>query len=114
MTLQFDNQKLIDVLNNVADTCTHYSNACLVPENVPVVIDCIKLDVYCSTICKLAVSLLTKGSPHAQKMLKECIDVCNFSATEYEKHAQYHEHSNECAIACRACAEVCSSVFENK
>ena len=109
-----ENQKLIAALNNVAEKCTHYSKACLVPENVPVVIDCIKLDVYCSTICKLAVSLLTNDSPHAKQMLKECIDVCNSSATEYEKHAQYHEHSNECAIACRACAAVCSPVFENE
>ena len=114
MTGHQKNQKLIDVLNNVAAKCTYYSKACLVPENVPVLIDCIKLDVYCSTICKLAVSLLTKDSPHAKKMLKECIDVCNSSAAEYEKYAHFHEHSNACALACRACAEVCSSVFENE
>jgi len=102
------NQSLIDALYTCASECNHCATACLEEQDVKMLARCIKLDLDCADICKLAATYLERGSEHAEHLLRECAEICQACAEECEKHAQHGmEHCRRCAEACRQCAEAC-------
>ena|SRR5829696_9223564 len=102
------NQGLIDVLAKCAAECNHCAIACLDEQDVKMLTRCIKLDIDCAEICKLAASYVSRGSEHTQHILNECAEICDACAEECEKHS-HMEHCRKCAGYCRHCAEVCHS-----
>jgi hypothetical protein len=102
------NQGLINALAKCAAECSHCFTACLGEQDVKMLARCIKLDVDCAEICKLAISFVSRGSEHSQHILNECAEICNACAEECEKHV-HMEHCIQCAEACRLCAEQCHS-----
>ena len=103
--------QLIQALNDCAVECNHCSTACLEEENVKMLSRCIKLDIDCAEICRLAAGFLARGSEHARHILKECAEICRECAEECEKHAHHHDHCKQCAEACRNCAAACEAVL---
>jgi hypothetical protein len=102
------NQGLIDALTKCAAECCHCAIACLEEQDVKTLARCIKLDIDCAEICKLAISYVARGSEHAQHILDECAEICEACADECEKHS-HMEHCRRCAEVCRSCAEQCHS-----
>lgn len=102
------NRRLITTLANCAAECSHCATACLEEEDVKKLARCIKLDIDCAEICRLAISFVSRGSEHADHILHECADICAACAEECEKHSKM-EHCKRCAEICRECAELCHS-----
>jgi hypothetical protein len=103
------NQSLIDTLNNCATECSHCAMACLDENDVKMLAGCIKLNIDCAEVCRLAASLLSRGSEHGIHLLSECAEICNACARECKKHS-HMEHCRKCAEVCFNCAEECTSV----
>ncbi len=100
------NKELISMLNECAAECNHCTSACLEEQDVKMLAKCIKLEIDCAEICRLATSFLARGSEHAEHILKECAEICEACAKECESHS-HMEHCKKCAEVCRKCAEAC-------
>ena len=103
------NQGMIDALNNCATECSHCAMACLDEQDVKMLTTCIKLNIDCAEVCRLTVSLLSRGSQHGHHLLKECIEICEACATECDRHS-HMEHCKKCAAVCRDCVEECTAM----
>ena len=66
---------------------------------------CIALDMDCEQICRLAASLMARGSQFADAACQLCAQVCEACGQECDKHQ--HDHCQACAQACKRCAEEC-------
>jgi hypothetical protein len=102
------NGELMDALAKCAAECNHCATACLDEQDVKMLSRCIKLDIDCAEICKLAASYVARGSEHVQHILNECAEICEACGEECDKHS-HMEHCKRCAEECRRCAEVCHS-----
>lgn len=71
---------------------------------------CIKLDMDCAQICRLAASYMARGSEFAQMLCRLCADLCQTCAEECAKHQM--AHCQRCAQVCRRCADECSRMAE--
>lgn len=100
-------KETIDLLLECATECNHCASACLDEQDVKMLARCIKLDLDCAEICYLTASFLSRGSEHAEHLMKECAEICEDCAKECEKH-QHMEHCKRCAEICHECAEACS------
>lgn len=100
---KYDN--CIKVCNACADACDHCSVACLGESGVDRLARCIRLDIDCAALCRLAAGAMARGSEFAGAICRVCAEVCDACAEECEKHD--HDHCRECARACRECAEEC-------
>ena len=98
-------ESCIDACNECADACDHCASACLDEKNVTAMARCIKLDMDCAAICRLAVSYMARGSEFAREICKLCAQVCDECAEECSRHKM--DHCQACADACRRCAEEC-------
>lgn len=101
------NTKLIQVINQCADTCDYCASSCLQEKDVTMMANCIRLDMECASICKTTALLLHLESNHVNAACQLCADICSACADECEKHE--HEHCKKCAAICRECAEQCMS-----
>jgi hypothetical protein len=100
-------QKCIDACYSCAETCDVCASKCLDEEEVKALARCIRLDIDCADICRMAATYMSRGSEFARKMCGLCADVCNACADECEKH-KHMEHCKKCAEACRYCAGECT------
>lgn len=103
-----DLEKCIKACNACADACDHCSVACLEEKNVADMDDCIRLDIDCAALCRLASAFMARESMCATTLCRACAEVCNACADECEKHD--HDHCKRCAKACRECATACQSM----
>jgi hypothetical protein len=67
--------------------------------------NCIRLDRDCADACRVAATLMSRGSQFAQQLCALCAAICDACAKECERHEA--EHCRRCASACRRCAEEC-------
>lgn len=98
-------QSCLDACNACADACDHCATACLAEEHVGMLAECIRNDLDCAAICRLAAGFMARGSIHAAEVCALCAHICDTCAKECEKHE--HDHCQACAAACRKCAEEC-------
>lgn len=101
-----NHKNLLNALNECAIECSHCASDCLEVEDAKSLAKCIKLNLDCAEICRLAISFIARGSEHADHILKECADICEACAMECEKHTHL-AHCKKCAEACRKCAKEC-------
>lgn len=85
--------------------CDHCAVSCLDESDVKNMTRCIKLDMDCAQICRLAASYMARGSEFAQTICQVCADLCEACGQECAKHQM--DHCQRCAQACRKCAEAC-------
>ncbi|WP_046368662.1 four-helix bundle copper-binding protein [Flavihumibacter petaseus] len=98
---------LLKALNNCAAACHFCAVSCLDEPAVANLVACIKTDLDCAAICLAAHGFVSRISPHAPHVLRECAEICALCAAECEKHAAHMDHCRLCAEACRACEEAC-------
>ncbi|HEX6265313.1 MAG TPA: four-helix bundle copper-binding protein [Burkholderiales bacterium] len=98
-------QSCIDACNDCAVACDHCAASCLNEKDVKAMARCIRLDMDCAALCRLAAGYMARGSELAGMICETCADVCDACAQECEKHSM--DHCRECAQACRRCAEEC-------
>ena len=109
--IQERNDRILAALNNCTAACLYCASSCLDEKSVGMLIKCIRLDLDCAGICRLAADFIARGSDHQVHILKECVEICDACAAECEKHAAHGmEHCRLCAEACRLCAEICREV----
>jgi hypothetical protein len=95
----------IEACNACADACDHCAAACLAEQDVKAMAECIRLDLDCADICRMAAAYMARGSDFAHALCALCADVCDACGDECAKHA--HDHCQACAEACRRCADEC-------
>lgn len=98
-------ESCIEACNACADACDHCAAACLAEPDVKKMAECIRLDMDCAAICRLASGYMARGSSFAQDVCGLCADVCEACGAECAKHPQ--DHCQACADVCRRCAEEC-------
>lgn len=95
----------IDACYTCAAACDHCATACLSEPDPSMMADCIRSDLDCADVCRLAAAAMARGSDSMKEICALCADLCDRCATECEKHD--HDHCQECAKACRDCANEC-------
>jgi hypothetical protein len=95
----------IDACYACAATCDHCAAACLNESDPKPMAECIRLDVDCAEICRLAAGYMARGSSQSALICRTCAEICDACGAECERHD--HDHCKECAEACRRCAEEC-------
>lgn len=95
----------ISACNACADACDHCAVACLGESGVSDLARCIRLDIDCAALCRLAAGFMARDSECTGSICRLCAEVCDACAEECEKHD--HDHCRQCAQACRDCAAKC-------
>lgn len=95
--------------------CSTCADACLGEGNVADLVNCIRLNLDCATICQAAGTVMARPSGMAwlsvQAQIAACMTACRLCGDECARHAGMHEHCRACAQACRACEDVCEEVL---
>jgi tryptophanase len=91
--------------NACADACDSCAAACLKESDLAAMAECIRLDLDCAAICRLAAGYMARGSTRARDICRLCADVCEACGAECAKHKL--DHCQRCAEACRACVAEC-------
>ena len=68
---------------------------------------CIRLCRDCADICLLSGALMSRNSPFAEQICRQCAEVCDACAETCEAHAPHHPMCGDCAKECRRCADLC-------
>jgi hypothetical protein len=94
--------------NACADACDHCAASCLQEDNVKMMARCIALDIDCAQICRLAASVMARGSEMSPQVCEVCALICEACGEECARHEA--AHCQECAEACRRCAQECRAM----
>lgn len=95
----------IDACYASAAACDHCAASCLQEQDIKPMARCIALDMDCAQVCRLAASLMARGSEFASALCTLCADICAACGDECGKHSM--DHCQQCAQACRRCADEC-------
>lgn len=98
-------QSCIDACYACASECDHCAVSCLDEQDASSMARCVKLDMDCAAMCRLAASYMARGSEFAQSICRLCAEICEACGEECAKHEM--EHCQRCAEVCRTCAEEC-------
>lgn len=98
-------QRCIEACYLCAAACDNCAASCLKEEHIDMMRDCIRLDMQCANLCRLAAQFMAQDSDEAKKLCLLCAEVCQKCAAECGKHQ--HDHCQHCAQACQRCAEEC-------
>ena len=98
-------QSCIDACYACATACDHCAVSCLAESDPKPMAECIKLDIDCAEMCRLAAGYMGRGSALVSTICHTCAEVCEACGDECDRHD--HAHCRECAEACRRCAEEC-------
>lgn len=98
-------QSCIQACYACAAACDHCATACLAEDDVKQMARCIRLDLDCADICRMAAAYMARDSELARNVCRLCAEVCEACGEECAKHDP--DHCQQCADACRRCAEEC-------
>jgi hypothetical protein len=98
-------QSCITACQECANACDHCATACLTEPNAAEMARCVRLDMDCAQLCRLAAGFMARGSELAAQLCQVCADVCEACGEECARHK--NDHCQKCAEACRRCAEEC-------
>lgn len=99
------NQEILNKLSNCINACNYCADACLDEDNVKMMVQCIRIDRVCASVCATLADVLATKHKNVKGLLDYCIQICEECAQECEKHE--HQHCKDCARACRECADAC-------
>lgn len=94
-------QSCIQACDACAAACDHCAAACLSEPDAAQMVECIRHDMDCADICRLASAVMARGSRRAKELCSLCASICDACAAECEKHQ--HEHCKQCAEASELC-----------
>ncbi|MGI4849763.1 MAG: four-helix bundle copper-binding protein [Janthinobacterium lividum] len=64
----------------------------------------------CAQMCLVHADFMTRRSPHAAHIARECAEICGACAALCEEHADPDGEMARCAAACRKCEASCSAM----
>jgi hypothetical protein len=94
--------------NQCAAACLDCVNACLEENDQKRMVDCIKLDMECADLCRLAAASIARADKHMREICSLCAVVCKSCTIECTKHLS--EHCQRCAEACQRCSDACTGM----
>ncbi|MBL7750922.1 MAG: four-helix bundle copper-binding protein [Chitinophagaceae bacterium] len=100
-------EPLVQTLTQCAKHCDLCASACLHEEYVGMMVECIRLNLACSSMCQALAKLLIFESPQINALAIACSQIGTACAQECAKHSQ--DHCQECARVCQEMAEQCGS-----
>lgn len=104
--MEFEKLKAcIEACNRCAVYCDRCAVSCLQEENVQAMSECIRQDMHCAQLCRLAVTFMAQDSEYARDICSLCAKACRRCAEECGKHE--FDHCQQCAEACYRCADEC-------
>jgi len=93
------------------EACEACSTACLSDaNNVGMMTRCIMMSRDCADMCRMASTMMCRGSEYVRQMCNMCADMCDACAMECEKHSSMMEECKQCADMCRSCAQECRNM----
>ncbi|MCO7227750.1 four-helix bundle copper-binding protein [Halomonas sp. CnH100-B] len=98
----------IEACHICAAYCDKCATLCLQEKEVQAMAECIRMDIQCAQICRLAASYMAQNSEYTNDVCQLCADICQKCADECAKHDV--EHCQECANACQQCANACANI----
>lgn len=101
-------QACISACDTCAIACDHCASECLAGGHATEMTECIRLDLDCAALCRVASSAMARASQQAKEICALCATACDACATECERHQM--EHCRQCAEACRRCAKECRAM----
>ncbi|MDR5751344.1 four-helix bundle copper-binding protein [Caballeronia sp. LZ024] len=101
-------QSCISACDACATACDHCAASCLSEGHATEMAACIKLDIDCAAVCRLASAAMARSSSHVKSICALCAELCEACAAECEKHEA--GHCKQCAAACRKCAAECQTM----
>jgi hypothetical protein len=105
-----ERKQLIRILNECKSACEICADACLGESDLTAMVDCIRTDKVCATICGATSSILATSFTNVDPLLAYCIEVCEECAKVCKAHD--HEHCQRCAKSCEECANSCKKYME--
>src|SRR5699024_11608501 len=100
-------QSCIDACYACATACDHCAVSCLDEQDVKSMTQCIKLDLDCAEVCRVAASYMARGSQFSQTICRLCAEICQACADECAQHQM--DHCQRCAQADRKSTRLNSS-----
>jgi hypothetical protein len=100
-----DQEACIEACYRCAIACDYCAASCLSEPQVAHMAECIRADLDCAAICRLAAEYMARDSVFAADICEICIEVCERCAGICEQHDE--DHCQVCAEACRECAAAC-------
>jgi hypothetical protein len=101
-------ERCLRACNECADACDDCSTACLNEPDIRSMAECIRLNMDCAAICRLAAGYIARGSARAGDVCRLCAEICDACAAECQKHQT--DQCRRCAEACRSCAAECRNM----
>jgi hypothetical protein len=95
----------IQACNECAAECDHCATACLDEDNPKQMARCIRLDLDCARICRLAAAAMAADSEFVTEICRLCSEICRACGEECRGHEP--EHCQSCARACEKCGDEC-------
>lgn len=95
----------IQACYDCADACDRCTVACLTEPDAGKLARCIRLNMDCAQICRLAAACMARDSEMVDVIWEICAQACETCAEECAQHTM--EHCRLCAEACRHCADEC-------
>jgi hypothetical protein len=88
-------QPCIQACDIYADACDYCSDACLQEDDVKMMAKCIRLDMDCAAICRMASAYMARDSTYSGAVCRLCTEVCEARGAECARQA--HPHCEACA-----------------
>src|SRR5690554_2064817 len=101
------NQEILDILSDCINHCNHCADACLGEDNIKMMVNCIRTDRACASVCAALADVLATKYANVDGLVQYCAEICEACAQECAKHE--HDHCQACAEACTKCAKACRS-----
>lgn len=101
-------KKCIEACYLCAAACDNCAASCLEEDDLDMMRDCIRTDIQCASLCRLAAQFMTLKSEHAKKVCMLCAELCQECGDVCARHE--HDHCQQCAKACHHCAEQCRNM----
>jgi hypothetical protein len=99
--------------------CGQASTACadadLGEQMVADLVRCTRLNLDCADMCQTTARVLTRQTGYdrdlTRAVVQACVQACEVSGDECDRHAQMHEHCRVCAEVCHRCQRVCEEML---
>jgi hypothetical protein len=95
--------------------CTACADADLGEQMVADLVKCARLNLDCADMCQTTARVLTRQTGYDRDLTRAvvlaCVQACEVSGDECDRHAQMHEHCRVCAEVCHRCQQVCEEML---
>src|SRR5450830_803036 len=88
--------------NECMAACLECAITCLKEDDPKAMVHCLKLDMECADVCRLAAASIARGDDHLNAVCTLCAQVCHACAAECAKHPM--QHCKHCAESCQRCS----------